>query len=126
VRRFEFGTQNEALFFALGTAVEFVETIGSDRIWRHNHVLAEQFYRGLQGIAGVELVSPDEEAYRTAMIGFRMPGRTLLQITEQFAKDRIRVRSVTEGGLNSIRVSFHVCNHEAQVQAALDSIKKLA
>jgi selenocysteine lyase/cysteine desulfurase len=125
-RRFEFGTQNEALFFALGTAVDFVGMIGPDRIWRHNHALAEQFYRGPQGIAGVELVSPDEEAYRTAMIGFRMPGRTLPQVTEQFTKDRIRVRSVTEGRLNSTRASFHVCNREGQVQAALDSVKKLS
>ena len=46
------------------------------RIWQHNHALAERFYRGLQEIAGVEIVSPQEEAYRTAMISFRMKDRT--------------------------------------------------
>jgi selenocysteine lyase/cysteine desulfurase len=126
VRRFEFGTQNEALFFALGKAVEFVETIGPERIWRHNHALAERFYHGVREIPGVEIVSPEEEAFRTAMIGFRMKTRTHTQIGEHLTRDRIRIRTVTEGGLNSIRVSFHVCNHDGEVTAILDSLKKLA
>jgi selenocysteine lyase/cysteine desulfurase len=126
VRRFEYGTQNEALFFGLGKALEFDEAIGLDRIWRHNHALAERFYHGVRELPGVEMVSPDEEAYRTAMIGFRMRGRAPREISEHLAKDRIRVRTVTEGGLNSIRVSFHVCNHDGEVTAILDSLKKLA
>lgn len=126
VRRFEYGTQNEGLSFGLGMAAEFVEMIGRDRIWRHNHALAERFYHELRDIPGVELVSPEEEACRTAMIGFRMQGRTHTRISEHLAKDRIRVRTVTEGGLNSIRVSFHVCNHDGEVTAILDSLKRLA
>lgn len=124
-RRFEFGTQNEALFFALGTAASFVETIGLDRIWRHNHALAERFYEGVRALPGVEMVSPDEEAYRTPMIGFRLRTRTLKEVSDHLTKDHIRVRTVSEGGLNSVRVSFHVCNHDGEVTAILDSLKKL-
>jgi selenocysteine lyase/cysteine desulfurase len=124
-RRFEFGTQNEALFFALGTAVSFVESIGLDRVCQHNRTLAERFRDGLGEIPGVELVSPEEHAYRTPMIGFRMRGQTYRQIQEHLAADRIRVRSVTEGGLNSIRVSFHVCNNDDDVTAILQSLRKL-
>lgn len=124
--RFESGTQNDALFYALGTACDFVEAIGADRIWRHNRPLAERFYHGLGEIPGVERLSPEEEAYRTAMIGFRMKTHAYTQVNEHLAKDKIRVRPVGEGGLNSIRVSFHINNHDGNVTAILDSLKKLA
>ncbi len=124
-QRYEYGTQNDALFFALGAAIDFVETIGMPRIWQHNHALAGQFYRGLQGIPGAEILSPQEEAYRTAMISFRMKGRTYQQINEHLAKAKIRVRPVTEGGCNCIRVSFHICNHEPEVDAILDALRRL-
>jgi selenocysteine lyase/cysteine desulfurase len=126
VRRFEWGTQNEALFFGLGRAIEFVQTIGVDRIFDHNHRLAEGFQRGLAEMPDVELVSPAEEAWRTPMIGFRMRNHPMREVADHLTKDRIRVRTVTEGGLNSLRVSFGVCNHDGEVTAILDSLKKLA
>ncbi|HUU31441.1 MAG TPA: aminotransferase class V-fold PLP-dependent enzyme [Phycisphaerae bacterium] len=125
-QRYESGTQNDALFYALGAACDFVETISADRIWRHNRSLAERFYQELGQIPGVERLSPEEEAYRTAMIGFRMKSHAHTQIGEHMAKDKIRVRPVTEGGLNSIRVSFHINNHDGDVTAILESLKKLA
>ena len=92
----------------------------------HHQALAERFYAGLEEIPGVERVSPEEEAYRTSMIGFRMKTDAYTKINEHLAKDKIRVRTVTEGGLNSIRVSFHICNHDGEVTKILDSLKKLA
>lgn len=125
-QRYEYGTQNDALFFALGKALDFVETIGLERIWKHNHALAEKFYNGLLEIPGVETVSPEEEQYRSAMISFRMKTHDYSKINEHLAKDKLRVRSVTEGGMNCIRISFHVCNHDGEVTKILESLKKLA
>jgi selenocysteine lyase/cysteine desulfurase len=125
-QRFEFGTQNDALFYGLGKAIDFTTMIGMDRIWRHNHALAERFYAGLKDIPGVEVLSPEEEIYRTAMIGFKMTAVPHTKVLEHLSKDKIRARPVGEGGLNSIRVSFHVCNHDGEVTKILDSLKKLA
>jgi selenocysteine lyase/cysteine desulfurase len=125
-QRYEYGTQNDALFFALGAALDFVHAIGVDRIWHHNRALAEKFCRGLLDTAGVEVLSPQEEAYRTAMISFRMKGRTYREINEHLAKAKIRVRSVTEGGANCVRVSFHVCNHDGEVDRILEALRALA
>jgi selenocysteine lyase/cysteine desulfurase len=125
-QRYEYGTQNDALFFALGTALDMVQTIGLERVWQHNHPLAERFYAGLKEIPGVEILSPEEEAYRSAMISFRMKTFDYKKISEHLAKDKIRVRGVTEGGLNCIRVSFHICNTDGEVTKILDSLKRLA
>jgi selenocysteine lyase/cysteine desulfurase len=125
-QRYESGTQNDALFYALGAALDFVGTIGVDRISRHCRPMAERFYSGLGEIAGVERLSPEEEAFRTLMIGFRMKTHSFTEIGEHLAKDKIRARPVAEGGLNSIRVSFYLNNHDGDVTAILDSLKKLA
>ncbi len=44
---------------------------------------------------------------------------------DHLAKDKIRARIVTEGGLDAVRVSFHVCNTDAEASKILDSIRKL-
>ncbi len=124
--RFESGTQNDALFYTLGAALDLVETIGIGRIQGRCRPMAERFYRGLGEIPGVERLSPEEEAYRTLMIGFRMKTHPHTEIMGQLAKDHIRARPVGEGGLNSIRVSFYLNNRDEDVTAALDSLKRLA
>jgi selenocysteine lyase/cysteine desulfurase len=60
------------------------------------------------------------------MISFRMKDHTYGQINEHLAKAKIRVRSVTEGGCNCIRVSFHVCNQDSEVDRILESLRALA
>ncbi len=124
--RFEYGTQNDALFYALGTALDFVGALGVGRIAARCKPMAERFQAGLHEIPGVELLSPAEEANRTLMIGFRMPGRESGKIFEALARDGLRVRAVTEGGLNSIRVSFFLNNREEDVDRILASIRKFA
>jgi selenocysteine lyase/cysteine desulfurase len=106
--------------------VDFVRAIGLERIWGHNHPLAERFYRGLLEIPGIEVLSPEEEAYRSAMISFRMKAFDYKKVNEHLAKDKIRVRNVTEGGLNATRVSFHICNTDDEVTRILDCLGRLA
>ena len=57
---------------------------------------------------------------------FRMRTRRFRESSDHLGTDRLRVRPVTEGGLNSIRVSFGLCNHDGEVGAFLESLKKLA
>ena len=124
-QRYEYGTQNDALFYAFGTAVDFIQAIGMDRIWNHNRALAQKFYTGLQEIPGVEVLSPVEESYRSSIISFRMKAYDYAKISEHLSKERIRVRMVSEGGLNCIRVSFHICNHDAEITKILASLARL-
>jgi selenocysteine lyase/cysteine desulfurase len=122
--RFEYGTQNEALYFAMGKACDFVQAIGPARIFERAHGMAESFLAGLRTIPGVEILSPAEEKYRTCMIGFRMKGKTMTEILDRLGKDKIRARAV--GELDSVRISFFLCNRPADVDLALASVKKLA
>jgi cysteine desulfurase/selenocysteine lyase len=125
-QRYEYGTQNDALFYAMGKAIDFVQAIGPERIWTRGRAMADRFYEGLKDIPDVERLSPEEEAYRSCMIGFRMKTHEFTAVNDHLAKDKIRARPVTEGKLNSIRVSFFLNNRMEDVTRILDSLKKLA
>jgi selenocysteine lyase/cysteine desulfurase len=124
-QRYEYGTQNELLYFGFHASLRFVNAIGTESIREHNEALSESFYSELSGKAGIELLSPAEKEYRSSMITFRIPGKSLNDVTGRMAKDNIRVRPVSEADLNGIRVSFHLYNNENDLQRALDSIDNI-
>ena len=124
-QRYEYGTQNEALFYGLGRALDFLQAIGMRRIWEHNKRLTEVCYSALQQMPQVELLSPEEEQYRTAIIGFRVKDRDLKEVAAHFERNRVHVRSVSEGGLNSLRISFHIYNRGEDVDRFLTVLRAL-
>jgi selenocysteine lyase/cysteine desulfurase len=124
--RFEFGTQNDALVYGLEAAADFVAAIGLPLVERHNRALAERAVAGLAGVPNVGLLSPAEDAFRTAMITFQVKGRDNRQVAGELMRRRVRARSVTEGGLDAVRASFHVCNHEGEVDRLLAELRDIA
>ena len=125
-QRYEYGTQNDALFYGLAEAIGFITAVGIDRIRDHNRRLSERFRGGLLEIPGAEVLSPAEEEYRSAMITFRLEGTPYREITAGLGRQGYRVRPVGEVGLDAVRVSFHLYNHEAEVDGALEEIRAIA
>jgi selenocysteine lyase/cysteine desulfurase len=122
-QRYEYATQNPALFHGLRRSVDFVNTIGLKNIQKHNKELAEKFYSGLKEIPGVKILSPEEKKYRSSMISFKLTDNNLGNIGSYLTeKKRIRVRGVPEANLNGIRVSFHIYNNEEDVEKILREI----
>ncbi len=122
-QRYEYATQNEALFHGLGTAVNFINTIGLSRINEHNRNLSEQFYNGLKDIKQVQILSPEQQTYRGSMITFKLKDKNYHDLASFLSKKRIRVRVVPEANLEGIRVSFHIYNNESDVQRILYEIQ---
>jgi selenocysteine lyase/cysteine desulfurase len=122
-QRFEYGTQNDALIYGIESALTFLSSIGMPAIWARNQAMAERTVEGLRAIAGVSLLSPAEPAWRSAIITFALARRDNRQVSADLGRQRLRVRSVTEGGLDAVRVSFHVYNDEAEVDRLLAAIR---
>ena len=121
-QRYEYGTQNELLFTGLHESLKFINSIGVKKIREHNEILSERFYEDVKKTGVCELLSPEEREYRSSMITFRIPGKNLNDITGAMGKDNIRVRPVSEAGLNGVRVSFHLYNNMDDVERAVKSI----
>jgi selenocysteine lyase/cysteine desulfurase len=126
-QRYEYGTQNDALFYGLGAALDFVNAVGMKRISRHNRKLAEVFYQGLRHISKgkVDILSPEEEAYRSGVITFRLKHVKSGQVCHGVEAKGFRLRYVSEAHLDAVRVSFHLFNHEPQVNDLLNAIDTL-
>ena len=122
-QRYEYGTENELLFFGLHESLKFINSIGIQKIREHNEILSERFYEELSKTDGCELLSPEEREYRSSMITFRIAGKNLNDITGAMGKDNIRVRPVSEANLNGVRVSFHLYNNMDDVDRAIKSIR---
>lgn len=122
-QRFEYGTQNDALIYGIETAIGFLSRIGMPAVWARNQAMAERTVEGLRSIPGVTLLSPAEAAWRSAIISFTVPGRDNRQVAADLGRQRLRVRSVTEGGLDAVRVSFHVYNDAAEVDRLLAALR---
>ena len=125
-QKYEYGTQNAALIYGLESALDLVSALGLPAIWNHNRSLAEACRDGLRDLPGVRLLSPDDALSRSAILTFRIEGRDNRQVANTLTGRRLRVRSVTEAGLDAVRASFHVCNSEAETARLIASVKEVA
>jgi selenocysteine lyase/cysteine desulfurase len=125
-QRYEFATQNDALYAGLGAAMDFLNKIGSARIWTHNKSLAELFVTELQKFPNIQILSPEEEKFRTSLITFAVKDKDFREVGATLTNDRYRVRIVPEGNVHGVRVSMHLYNNQTEVEQLIQKIKALA
>lgn len=124
-QRFDFGTQNGGLFAGVASAVDFLTSIGKDKVEKRARSLGAYAYKKLQGIGDqVEMLSPEHPQCRGAMIGFRVKGEDYVSIADRCVKAQFRIRAVPESGLNSLRVSTHIFNSEKQIDDLADFLRE--
>ena len=122
-QRYEYGTVSAPLRVGLGAAIAFIRKIGIERVWKRDRMLADSLVAGLSGIPDIILLSPAQAEARSAMITImhRTIGHEKLQA--HLDTYNLRTRSVTEGGLNALRISFHVYNTPGEVTRILEGLR---
>jgi selenocysteine lyase/cysteine desulfurase len=121
--RYEYGTRNVAAALGLAEAMRLQERIGRDRIAARGRQLAARAHAGLAALPGVEILSPDGGELAAAMVTFRtarIPHDRLFGLL--LREKSIRARPVTEEKLNALRVSTHLCNSPAQIDALVAAV----
>jgi selenocysteine lyase/cysteine desulfurase len=122
--RFFGGTQSSGLYKGVGAAIDFIESIGMHNIHRRIKHLGGYLQQNLLALGDkVELLTPTEESSRCAVNGFRIKGVEYTKFYECCAQNKIRIRSVAENGLNSLRVSTHIYNNYEQIDRLCDLIR---
>jgi len=119
------GTQANGLYAGVNAAIDFIETIGMMNI--HNRIKSLGKYtqdKLLEFGDKMELITPTEEISRCAVNGFRIKGVDYHKFFDKCVENKIRIRSVAECGLNSLRVSTHIYNNKDEVDQLMDLIKK--
>lgn len=123
--KFFYGTQSKAQYAGMRAAAEFHLKIGKKAIQERLRVLNDHLHEGLAQFAGpIEILSPTEKASRINMVTFRHEKRDYKEVGEILKEEKFRVRLIHESGLNAIRVSTHIYNSKAEIDALLNTIER--
>jgi selenocysteine lyase/cysteine desulfurase len=124
--RYEYGTRNSAAALGLAEAVRFHDQVGPERVAARGRELAERVRAGLNGLSGIEVLTPSARGMSAAMITFRTAKIPFDQLFGRLLREHaIRARPVSEQGLNALRVSTHMFNSPAECDALVTGLEKI-
>lgn len=132
-KRFEAGVPNMAQAVGLGAALEYLNSVGLEKIHAHELALTETALAGLQRISGVTVIGPTDMELRGGVISFAVEGihpHDLGQVLDQYG---IAVRTGHHCAwplmkkfdvVATTRASFYLYNDSADVDALLEGVAR--
>lgn len=129
--RFEAGTPNVEGAIALHVALDFVSSIGFDKIKAHKKQLLEAATEGLQKIAGVRIIGT--APHKGPVLSFVLEGAHHSDVGQVLDQQGIAVRAghhccqplmARFGIAGTVRASFSIYNNLQDVESFLKAVKK--
>ena len=124
--RFQYGPWSWPLVHAWAFSIDYLRELGLEAIWARTAVLAERLKRGLAGIPGVRLLTPEREDASAALVAFSLDG-----LTQEDLRDRllagwgIELRSLL-GRSQGVRASVAFFTTEEEVDLLTEAAATLA
>ncbi len=118
------GMGSQPLIVGFGAAIEAAQKRGIATSEEHNLRLRNRAYEGLKKISRVQVVSAEPGPLATALVAFRLPDAvdsTAFRNTLG-PKYRVILKQTEKRWFNGMRISPHVFNTEADIDAALKAI----
>ncbi len=129
--RFEAGTPNFGDAAALGTACDFLDALGRERVREHDGALAREAYERLAELPGIRLLGPAGE--RGGLVSFAFKDVHAHDVVTFADEDGIALRGghhcnqplMKKLGLAStVRASFYVYNERREIDALVASMRR--
>ncbi len=113
------------IIVGLGTAIDIANARGIAAIEAHNIALRNRAHQGLAQIAGVKMMSLPSGPLTSALVSFAIPAEfdsNAMRATLR-QKHQLVTRNIGKEFFNGLRVSPHMFNTEADVDALVAAIK---
>lgn len=144
--KFEAGTPDVAAGIALGGAtdrrtgsrlvgaIDYLKALGMDSVREHETVLLDLLVKGLNRIAGVNVVGPDDCAQRAAAVSFSIDGVDPFVAAQLLDNEGICVRAgghcayplaARLGVVGTVRASPYIYNTADEVEKFLDVVRDI-
>jgi selenocysteine lyase/cysteine desulfurase len=121
------GTTDESRLAGLLAAIEFVRTIGMDRIEARARFLRGRLEEGIRSIPGVFVATPEHERLKAAMVSFRIDGVESAALQRYLSsRANVRTRVIGEYDYGWMRLSTHMYNAPAHVDRVLEILADVA
>ncbi len=136
-QQYEAGTPNISGGIGLGAAVDYLSTIGMDRVRHHDIHLTSRMVDGLKGIDSVRVFAPDDPGERVGIVSFTIGALDPDDIARYLDENAdIMVQSGLHGcgplmealGLpkGTVRASLALYNNEYDVDMLLTAVAEIA
>lgn len=119
------GTGNFPILKGLDAALDFHTEIGPEKVYGRIKELGLRLRTGLRSINKVKIFSPKDEAMCAGITVYSIQGMTGAQLQEEFWKQG-RMRPRSQGADFGVRHCTHIFNNEAEIDMALEIVKKLS
>jgi len=132
-QRFEAGVPMTSQAVGLGAAVDYLTTLGMDRVAAHEHQLTEAALQGLSAIDGVRIIGPTEMTDRAGAVAFVVDGVHAHDVGQVLDSLGVAVRVGHHcawplhrrmGVPATVRATFYVYNDLEDVAALLEAVRE--
>jgi cysteine desulfurase/selenocysteine lyase len=129
--KFEAGTPPIAQAIGLGAAIEYLNGVGMDAIWAHEHAITEYALQRLQEVPDLRIIGPTTAEDRAAAISFTLGDIHPHDVGQVLDEQGIAVRvghhcarpvCLRYGIPATTRASFYLYSTEAEVDALVDGL----
>ncbi|MSS71571.1 MAG: aminotransferase class V-fold PLP-dependent enzyme [Candidatus Latescibacteria bacterium] len=124
-QRFEGGPISMPLFHAFAETLDFIESIGLDRIHALGTERAAYLREALQKIPGVTIQSPSGPATSTAIVAFSIEGKGGGDVSSALRAKRI-VQRPAFLKFNGVRVSPAFFTSDAEIETLITAVREIA
>ncbi len=135
--KFEAGTSSIADVIALGTAIDYLSSLGMKNVRKHDVELTEYVLERLSEINGIKIYGPESASNKSGIVSFNIDGIHSHDVASIVNEDGIAIRSghscamplMKRLGCNTTaRASFYIYNTKNDIDklaAALEKAKKI-
>lgn len=126
--RYDYGTQNAALWSGVNAAIAFLNGITMPVIEARVKFLASKLQNDLLNLkhSNIEMLTSTEEKSRAGIIAFRLKNMDYTKFQGEAGIANFRIRVVPENGVNCIRISTHIYNSIEEVTRFVRFVEEMA
>ena len=121
------GVVNLACILGLAKAIEYLETVGIDKVEQHNLSIRDRLYDRLSNVPNLTIVSPPAGPLASPMLTCLLSDKFDRQAFVKMLLDKYKLSirpTHKEFGFNGIRFSMHIFNTEKEVDHSAEILQK--
>jgi cysteine desulfurase/selenocysteine lyase len=129
--KFEAGTPSVGDAIGFGVAIEYLEHLGMDRVWAHEHEIATYAMEKMQDVENIHIFGPRDPAHRSGVISFAVGEVHPHDVAQILDEHNVAVRAghhCTQplmrelGVVATTRASFYVYNTKDDVDRLVEAL----
>jgi selenocysteine lyase/cysteine desulfurase len=116
----QFGTSNLSVLVGLKAALDFVQSIGAQRVYRRIHELAGRVRECVRGYPQLRLANASADPFYAGLVSFEAAKGDFKRVGEACAARNIRIG----GGRERIRIATHVFTQPTELNSFFDAVDR--